>query len=69
MPKRRRSRPITRFVVIDGEVHLIVERTESGLSTRRLLGAERDLVVRTLDDAQFDLEARLIGFRGRPVQR
>ena len=69
MPKRRRPRPVTRFVFIDGEVHLIVERTPSGFSTRRLRGAERDRVVRTLDDAQYDLEAGLIGFGGRPIHR
>jgi len=62
---KRRSRMVTRFVFVDGEVHLIVERTATGLSTRRLRGAERDLVVRALDDVHYDLEAKLIGFHGR----
>lgn len=69
MWKRRRSAFTTRVLVVDGETHLITERTRTGLRTRRLRGRTELDVLRALDDVQYELEATLIGPRGRPTRR
>lgn len=69
MPKRRRARFTTRILIIDGETHLITERTRTGVRTRRLRGRTELALLRALDDVQYELEAGLVGARGRPTRR
>lgn len=68
MSKRKRSRPArrTRFLTIDGEVHLVVDRRPDGVVTMLLRGAQRAEVLRALDDTQYDLAARILGHQRPP---
>lgn len=63
--KRRRRGPRTRFLHVDGELHLVVARRPTGLETCKLGPVDEQLVEAALDDAQADLEARILGFRRR----
>lgn len=56
--KRRRAVRRTRFLTIDGEVHLVVHRRPNGVVTIRLRGPQRAEVLRALDDAQYDVTAQ-----------
>ena len=63
--KRRRRGPRTRFLHVDGELHLVVARRPNGLETRKLGPSDQQLVEGALNDTQADLEARILGFRRR----
>jgi hypothetical protein len=52
--------------MVDGEVHVVVDRTFGGLTTKRLGAADAAVVVSALDDVQYDLAARLLGHRRPP---
>ena len=56
MAKRRRQRLVTRVLVVDGEVHLIVERRVDGLVTRRLRGADLRYAIHMIDSWGSDIE-------------
>lgn len=68
MSKRKRRRPVrrTRFLTIDGEVHLVVDRRPDGVVTMLLRGAQRAEVLGALDDAEYDLAARILGHQRPP---
>ena len=66
MPKPRRPKRRTRIFAVDGDVHLVVERTSAGITTKRLVGAEREHVLKALDDAQYELAAKILGHRRPP---
>ncbi len=68
MPKRKLRRPLprTRVLMVDGEVHVVVDRSDRGLTTKRLGAADAAVVVSALDDVQDDLAARLLGHRRPP---
>lgn len=63
MQKRRSKR--TRVLIIDGEVHLIVERDSVGIRTQRLRGRLRNHALRLIESWQSDVEAHAVGLRGR----
>ena len=59
MPRLPEPRRRTRILLVDGEVHVVVDRRRTGLRTRRLRGAQAAQVLHALDDVQYDLAARL----------
>lgn len=61
--KPRRSPRRTRVLLIDGDVHVVVERTHGGLTTERLGGRDAEVVLNALDDVQYDLAAHILGRR------
>lgn len=63
--KPRRSPRRTRVLLIDGDVHVVVERSATGLTTERLGGADAEVVLEALDDVQADLAAHTMGRRRR----
>lgn len=63
MPRRRSPKLATRVLFIDGEPFVIGELTRNGLVARRLIGRERDLVVKQFDDLHAEVAAR------RPLTR
>ena len=66
MPKRRELKRRTRVLVIDGEVHVVVERGLRGIATKRLVGTAKKRALEALDDAQYDIAASVIGTEKPP---
>jgi hypothetical protein len=55
--------------VIDGDVHVVVERSDTGLTTERLGGVDAEVALDALDDVQADLAAHILGRRHRARAR
>ncbi len=63
--KQRRPERRTRVLLIDGDVHVVVERSPNGITTERLGGPEAEVALNALDDVQADLAAHTLGRRRR----
>lgn len=57
--------PYTALIQFDGVMFVITKREKNGFFAKRLTPEERDLAIRTLDDAHADIEARIVGARRR----
>lgn len=61
MPKPREPKRITRVVIIDGEVFLLLRKRGRVVGLRRLQAFEREMALRLLDDIQAEIEAHVLG--------
>ncbi len=62
MPKRRRpKRRRSRFFILDGDVYIISERDGEQLLAVRLVGRDRELVLRMLEENEVEMESRILG--------
>lgn len=64
---RSRARPAkqhrSRFFVLDGDLFLVTERDEEELLAVRLVGSDRDLVLKMMSDNDIEMESCVL--RGR----
>lgn len=62
MPRRRRrSKPKSKFFVLDGDVYLVSERDEEQVVAVRLTGRDLELVRRMVADNEVEMESRILG--------
>ena len=64
MPKPPHSRlapPRSRFFWLDGDLYYVSDRTDEDLMAVRLLGEDRELALRMLEENEIELESRLLG--------
>jgi hypothetical protein len=68
VPRRRSGSypsPYTAVIEVDGAMYLLVDRTKRGFRGVRLTATETKMAREAFDDAHADVEARLVGSRGR----
>lgn len=69
MSRRRPSRPTSaklhrsRFFVLDGDLFLVTERDEEELLAVRIVGADRELVLKMMSENDIEMESCVL--RGR----
>ena len=64
MPRRPEPKRITRIVIIDGEVFLLLRKGGQVVGLRLLETFERELALRMLDDIHAEIEAHVLGAGG-----
>jgi hypothetical protein len=63
--RRRRARPHrSRFFVLDGDLFLVTERNDDELIAARLIGADRDVVLKMMSDNDIEMESCVLRGRG-----
>ena len=60
-PHSRSPAPRSRFFWLDGDLYYVSDRTDEDLMAVRLLGEDRELALRMLEENDIELESRLLG--------
>lgn len=62
MPRpRSRKKRRSKFFILDDDVFLVTERNEDELVAVRLIGRDRELVLRMVEENEVEMESRIVG--------